>query len=282
MKSVNNLKKITRALEVVSTVKLQRLKDQADSLKTYLVDLMTVISTVGETHSLFSNWSGSNAQKNLVIVVTSERWLCGGLNAKLLRTMWSQTHDQTCEYFVIGKKWLEFLKRAGASVVWSVQLGDRFHEESLLPLFAFYDEAVRAWTYARISLYFNYFKNSISQIPTSIEMFPFRRSSLDRFLKDIDVSLDTPTLWTKEILIEPDTDTYIHEIRRQIRNYIIASAVIQNKTWEHASRMIAMKNAKDNAIDIWKSLKRTFNKARQWAITQEISEIVSAKIAIEG
>jgi F-type H+-transporting ATPase subunit gamma len=74
--------------------------------------------------------------------------------------------------------------------------------------------------------------------------------------------------------------SYAKELRRQIRNYIINAALVQNKTGEHAARMIAMKNAKDNAIDFKKSLTLSFNKARQGAITQEISEIVSAKIAI--
>ena len=84
------------------------------------------------------------------------------------------------------------------------------------------------------------------------------------------------------MIIEPDEATLITEAKRQIRNYVIASAIVQNKAWEHASRMVAMKSAKDNAADLVKSLTLSFNKARQGAITQEISEIVSAKIAIGG
>lgn len=282
MKSVWNLKKITRALEVVSTVKLQKLKDQADALKWYLADLMMIVSTVGESHSIFwetTSWSWS---RTLVLVVTSERGLCGWLNSKLLRKLYKETKGDTTDYFVVWKKWLEFLKRMNWNIVWSIQIGDNFAEKDLLPLFTFFDQSLDSGDYSEVQLYFNYFKNSIMQIPTSVELYPFRKESLESFLWEIKIDVTAPELEDKDLMIEPNLPDYLAEIRRQIRNYIISSAIVQNKTGEHAARMIAMKSAKDNATDMWKSLKRTFNKARQWAITQEISEIVSAKIAIEG
>lgn len=281
MRSVWNLKKITRALEVVSTVKLQKLKDQADALKWYLSDLMMIVSTVWQTHSIF--WEKKIWwEKKLVLVITSERWLCGGLNSKLLRKIHKETKGENTDYFVVWKKWLEFLKRVWSTIVWSLQIWDNFVEKDLLPLFTFFDKSLWSGEYSEVNLYFNYFKNSIFQIPTSVELYPFSKESLDTFLWEIQVEVTSPELENKDLMIEPNLPDYLVEIRRQIRNYIISSAIVQNKTWEHAARMIAMKSAKDNATDMWKSLKRTFNKARQWAITQEISEIVSAKIAIEG
>ena len=187
------------------------------------------------------------------------------------------------DYFVVGKKWLEYLKRGKANIVGSLNIGDTFSEEELLPLYSYFDKAVEWGMYDEVSLYFNYFKNSIAQIPTKVQLLPFTKESFESFLQDleIDYTLEN-TIENKDMIIEPDIENYVKEMRRQIRNYVIDSALVQNKTGEHASRMIAMKNAKDNASEFTKSLTLSFNKARQWAITQEISEIVSAKIAIEG
>ncbi len=282
IKSVGNLKKITRALEVVSTVKLQKLKDQAESLKEYLVDLMTLVSTVWNVHAIFGEQSATKSEKSLSIVLTTERGLCGGLNSKLLRKVSADNTWKDVEYFVVGKKWMEYIKRTWGTIVWSLNIGDNFEEKELLPLFTFFDTALANGDYAEVNLYFNYFKNSIFQIPTSIELFPFKKESLEKFLDEVDMSIETPDIGKKDLIIEPSLEEYIVELRRQIRNYIINSALLQNKTWEHAARMIAMKNAKDNATEFSKKLKLNFNKARQGAITQEISEIVSAKIAIEN
>lgn len=123
----------------------------------------------------------------------------------------------------------------------------------------------------------------MTQIPTSSQLFPITADSFEKLLTELEITYEaTAHIGAKELAIEPDIHTYVREVKRQLRNYAIASAVIQNKTGEHAARMIAMKSAKDNAISFVKSLTLSFNKARQGSITQEISEIVSAKIAIEG
>lgn len=280
--SVNNLKKITRALEVVSTVKLQKVKSQAEWLKSYLLDLLGILSHLDTTVWLYDDDTViSSNERKLAIIITSERGLCGWLNSKLLRKVLSETDTKNTDYFVVGKKWLEFVKRMWGNIVWNINVSDSFAEEELLALYTFFDKAVQE--YSAVSLYFNYFKNSIAQIPSAVQMMPFTQESFNHFLETIQVQLPaTIALWEKDMIIEPDQETLVAEAKRQIRNYVIASAIVQNKAWEHAARMIAMKNAKDNATDFVKSLTLSFNKARQWAITQEISEIVSAKIAIGG
>lgn len=291
IKSVKNLQKITRALEVVSTVKLQKTKQQAESLKDYLVDLLAILSQVGEKINIF--WSEMNnglvkkwdqKKRKLIIILSSERWLCGALNSKLLRKIYmDEWFGDDKDYFVIGKKWLEYLKRGKANIIWSLNIGDTFTEEELLPLYSYFDQAVEGEVYDQVTLYFNYFKNSIAQIPTAVQLLPFTQESFQKFLKDLEIEYTLSTsMGNKDMMIEPDMEMYVKEMRRQIRNYVIDSALVQNKTWEHAARMIAMKSAKDNATEFTKSLTLSFNKARQGAITQEISEIVSAKIAIGG
>jgi F-type H+-transporting ATPase subunit gamma len=285
IKSVGNLKKITRALEVVSTVKLQKIKNQAEGLKLYLMQVMRILWTVSPKIDIFEQEKASaSAERTAVMVITSERGLCGGLNTKLLRKV-VQEHDlQNTDFFVVGKKGLEFLKRLNVSIVGHMQVGETFSSEELLALYTFFEDAIRKWAYKKVSLYFNFFKNSIIQIPTSIQVFPLSLVEVKMFFDGIEFPLveEAHADSDKDILVEPSLDEVRTEIRRQIRNYVILSALVQNKTGEHAARMIAMKNAKDNATGFVKALTLKFNKERQAAITKEISEIVSAKIAIEG
>lgn len=276
---------MTRALEVVSTVKLQKLKVQAEHLRAYVLDTLAILAHIGDDAALFSlDDAQSTERKRLAIVVTSERWLCGGLNSKLMRQV-SADHkqDANVDYFVIGKKGLEFLKRMKANIVWSINVSDKFLEEELLPLYTMFDESIAKGNYWRVDVYFNYFKNVIVQQPVQLPLYPLSKESFDTCLEQLEIEYSVqPDIEEKALIIEPTKEEFVAEIRRQIRNYLLSAAIVQNKAGEHAARMIAMKNAKDNATGFVKHLKLTFNKARQAAITQEISEIVSAKIAIEG
>jgi F-type H+-transporting ATPase subunit gamma len=284
IKSVSNLKKITRALEVVSTVKLQKTKTQAENLKDYLADLLALVASVWGVDNLLTP-PATTSTKTLCIVCSSERGLCGALNTRLFRkVLQDMTGTGTdADVFVLGKKWLEFFKRTKLPIVWALHLGDSYSENNLLPLYALLDEAMQSGKYAEVRLYFNYFKNVITQLPASIQLSPLSAQTFATFCEDValdyGIALGAPG---KELLVEPSRDVYLTELKRQVRNYILASAILQNKTGEHAARMIAMKNAKDNSIAFIKQLTLAYNKARQGAITQEISEIVSAKIAIEG
>ncbi len=282
IKSVKNLKKITRALEVVSTVKLQKTKDQAENMREYLKDLLFVLSAIWGYIDLFSSSKVENSDKELCILITSDRWLCWNLNSKLLRKFYEETKSKkdNIDVFVVGKKWLEYAVRLGYNVVWSINLKDNFSEENLLPLYTFVEKNL--FNYKQGYLYFNYFKNTLVQIPTKINFYPLSEEVFSSFVESLGIeNYDKPNIKGKDLLIEPDIETLIKEVKRQIRNYLIYSAILQNKTGEHAARMIAMKNAKDNSEKMIKSLTLSFNKARQAAITKEISEITSAKMAIE-
>jgi F-type H+-transporting ATPase subunit gamma len=293
IKSVQNIKKITRAMEVVSTVKLQKSKHRAEAMKEYLLDLFALISQVGvlddayDTISEAGDWKklDRGSQRKLIIAIATDRGLCGAMNTKLFKTILEKhsLRDWRTDVFVIWRKGMEFFKRAKATIVWGGHISDRMSDEELLPLYTFFDEAVKSWVYSSIDVYFNYFKNSLTQIPMGLQIFPLRKESFHEMVAELWLTYGlTFSFSPSSLVIEPDMATYHQEVKRQVRNYVLLSAVVQNKTGEHAARMIAMKNAKDNATTLAKKLVLNFNKARQWAITQEISEIVSAGIAIGG
>lgn len=283
IKSTSSLRKITRALEVVSTIKLQKSKDKAESLKEYLVDLLLIMNSLWDKIDIFRERKWKRKEKpKLSIVITTDKWLCGSLNSKLLKKVSDKLVEKRDDIFVVWKKWLDFFSRAWYNVVWNLSLKDNFVDEDLLPLFAFVREALSNYKYSKVTIYFNYFKNSLIQIPTSVQIYPMQKETFQEFACDIDLVCSTEFGSTSsDIIIEPTVGEFIREMHRQIRNYIIESAIIQNKAWEHASRMIAMKNATDNSKSFIDTLTLSFNKARQASVTQEISEIVSAKIAME-
>ncbi|UFX82976.1 ATP synthase F1 subunit gamma [Candidatus Absconditicoccus praedator] len=282
IKSVKNLKKITRALEVVSTVRLQKNKDKAAALKNYLLDLMFILNNIGQQLNLFSD--SSSASKKLIILVTTDRGLCGALNSKIIRQV-DDLHvrkNDDADYFVIGKKGLEYANRMNLNIVGQLSLPDNFSNEDLIPLFDYIESSLDEGYYGEIKVYFNYFKNSLIQVPTNIDIYPLKKENFHQFLSDIEEEYDLKSdLRGRQLIIEPDVQTLEKEIKRQIRSYMILSALIQNKTGEFASRMIAMKNAKDNSESTINNLTLTYNKTRQGMITQEISEITGATSAME-
>ncbi len=285
IKSVKNLKKITKALEIVSTVKLQKVKDSTDKLKSYFIDLLFIIETVWDKANIFSP-DRVYSNKSLYILVSTDRWLCWSLNSKLFKKFLDDvenTDKSNIDVFVIGKKWLEFVLRSGFNVVWQLNLSDNFTEEEMIPLFTFLENALENAQYKDVKIYFNFFKNTLVQYPVSLDIYPLEKKNIYDFFKQVNLDYSfSSNIGNKSLIVEPDEETLIKEIKRQIRNYLIMGVVLQNKAWEHASRMIAMKNATDNSQSMIKKLTLSFNKARQAAITQEISEIVSAKMAMES
>lgn len=282
IKSTQNLKKITKALEVVSTVKLQKNKSFTENMRDYFIKLTQLIGNISDYSELFVESINPAATRDLVIVMSSDKWLCGATNSKLFKNITSEYADSkaTTDIFAVGKKWLEFAVRAWYTVVGELMLWDKFVQGDLKILFAFLD--LHAQDYRTITIEFNYFKNTLIQIPQTLTIFPLDQSQVAKLLHkaDLDPNLRARTM-SDETLVEPDIETLNTELRRQIKQYVIMSALLQNKLTEHANRMIAMKSAKENCSKVIEWLTLQYNKARQAAITKEISEIVSAKIAIE-
>lgn len=281
IKSINNIQKITSALEVVSTVKLQKVKQQADNFKQYMIEFLYIMDMV-DFSRIFHN-EEVTANKELIIVISSEKWLCWSLNSKLFKKVYDETKDNKDLYdvFVIWKKALEFFTRWNYNIVWVLNLKDNFTEKNLSTLNSFILKSLDEKKYKSISIFFNYFKNTMAQIPTQLQIFPLLKENFEKFAKSINIDLKIDEKYSADILIEPSSEEFYEFVFRKFITDIVYWSVLQNKAWEHTSRMIAMKNAKENSIDLKRVLTLSYNKQRQAAVTQEISEIVSAKVAME-
>ena len=182
------------------------------------------------------------------------------------------------DVFVVGKRGLEYFVRNGRNVVGSATISDKVFLWEVKPISAFIRQALEEKKYAKIKIYFNFFKNTMMQMSTRFKLYPLDEESFETFLQNTGLEVDLlESIEKKYLMIEPDIESFLQVL---IRN-IIYSAVLNNKTSEHAARMLAMKNAKDNSVEVLNQLNLLYNKTRQAKITQEISEIVSAKVAIE-
>ena len=282
--SIKNLKKITTALEIVSTVKLQKVKSQTEHLKSYFLDLYYILSHIGDPQIIFGQEDVNLVWNRwLIILISTDRGLAGALNHKLFKKLFDELKDEweQLDFFVIGKKGLEFINRSGGKVVGFLEIPDAIEEDYFLPLMEYIYDNIKRDKYKKIVSYFNFFKNVVVQIPVSLNVYPLDFKAFEDLQIDLSLNLEKKSPHKKDFLIEPDIQTVIKEFKRQVVNYLIMTSILQNKTWEFASRMLAMKNAKDNSTSMIKDLTLIFNKERQAKITQEVSEIVSAKEAIE-
>lgn len=286
MKSLKSLQKILKALEIVSTIKLQKLKKKTETLRDFFIDFLNVLHALEDTVNVFGfdKRHRNEEWRRLIVLISTDKWLCGPINSRLIKHLAGKYAEwkQKVDIFVVGKKWLDYFVRDGWNIVGSLQLNDNFTEDQLRPLYAYIRKSLTEKKYAKIKVYFNYFKNTVTQIPLRFKIFPLDKESFDAFLQDIDIKLEKiHKPHTQAMEIEPSVSQFKEKLIQETIKYITYSAVVQNKTWEHASRMLAMKNAKDNSWDIIKSVNILYNKVRQGKITQEISEIGNAKAALE-
>ena len=282
--STKNIKKITSAMEVISTIKLQKVKKSAEHLRDYMNTFLGMLSSVNAYTDIFPQPS-DQAKRKLAILISSEKGLCGSLNTSLFKQFESEyaNHKDELDVYVIGKKGREFCARRGYSVVATHSLSDIFWAKDLSELYSFLSQAQKGGKYMEIKVWYNFFKNTMKQIPAGFQLFPLSSEKFAQFMKTLEINIPKPekARHTNYMKLEPTKQAIVKKAYDIMMNVIVYGAVLHNKTGEFAARMLAMKWAKDNATTIIDDLTLAYNKARQDAITKEVLEIVSAKAVIE-
>ena len=283
--STKNIKKITSAMEVISTIKFQKVKKSAEHLREYMNTFLGMLSALNTYTDIFPQ-PHSNAVRQFAVLVTSEKGLCGSLNSMLLKQfdVEYETSKNNLDVFVVGKKWIEFCARRGYTVVGTLHLADSFHSSDLQPLYDVLSSLQKDNTYRQVKVWYNFFKNTMRQIPAWFQLFPLSSEKFNEFMQVLEISIPKPLQkrQTNYMKLEPNQSTIVKQSYDIMMNVIVYGAVLHNKTWEFAARMLAMKWAKDNASNIIDDLTLAYNKARQDAITKEVLEIVSAKAVLDS
>ena len=277
IKSVQNTRKVTRALEMVSASKIRKAQDRMKTSRPYARAMKQIIGHLAQANSEYQHpylVERENTARVGYIIISSDRGLAGGLNNNLFRKVLGEVRQwqgQGAEVDVvtIGQKASTFFRRIKVDMLASVShLGDAPHLEQLVGVVKVMLDAYEAGKVDRVFLVYNGFVNTMVQRATFDQLLPLPASETKTAHHDWDY------------IYEPDAAGVLNHVLTRYVESLVYHAVLENVASEHAARMVAMKSASDNANKLIGTLNLVYNKARQAAITQEISEIVGGAAAV--
>ncbi|MFO0121737.1 MAG: F0F1 ATP synthase subunit gamma, partial [Inhella sp.] len=270
IKSVENTKKITKAMEMVAAAKMRKAQDRMRTARPYSDKVAAIAGhlSMANPEYVHAFMQANDARKPVGIVsVTTDKGLCGGLNTNMLRAVTSKLREidaagKKAEVVAIGNTGLGFMNRIGATVVaHATQLGDTPHLDKLIGPVKVLLDKYAAGELSSVYLCFTRFVNTMKQEPVLQQLLPLSSESLQEKAK-------ATHAW--DYLYEPDAQTVIDELLVRYTESLVYQAVAETMAREQSARMVAMKAATDNAKKIGAALSLEYNKARQAAITQEI------------
>jgi F-type H+-transporting ATPase subunit gamma len=277
IKSVENTRKITRAMEMVAAAKMRKAQERMRAARPYAEKIRAVAAHLSRANPEYKHpflVKRDSIKKVGVIVITSDKGLCGGLNTNVLRL--AINHMKTWEaegkavaVCAIGNKGFGFMNRVGAEVKSHlIGLGDVPHMENLIGAVKVMLDAYVSGEIDAIHISYNHFVNTMKQEPCMEQLLPLTDEKLG----------DAQGSW--DYIYEPDAKLVIDELLLRYTESLVYQGVVENMASEQSSRMVAMKAASDNAKSVIADLKLVYNKARQAAITREMSEICSGAAAV--
>jgi F-type H+-transporting ATPase subunit gamma len=282
IKSVENTKKITKAMEMVAASKMRKAQERMRHARPYADKIRNITANLSQANPEYQSpymREGGNAKVSGFIVVSTDKGLCGGLNTNVLRALTNkmrevQAEGATSQAVAIGNKGFGFLNRIGAPVLsHAIQLGDAPQLDKLIgPVKVMLDAFVEGKV-DRVFLCYTKFINTMKQEPVVEQLLPL---AADKFTQ----SAEEKKAYGWDYLYEPDAASVIDELLKRYIEALIYQAVAENMASEQSARMVAMKAATDNAGTLIGELKLIYNKTRQAAITKELSEIVSGAAAV--
>ncbi len=282
IKSVQSTQQITKAMKMVSAAKLRRAQDAITQMRPYAQKLQEMLSNIvssSDGNVTMDLATDRTVEKVMIIVVTSDRGLCGGYNSNLIKLAkqtilekyQSQSTKGNVHILPIGKKGFEYFTKNGYKVVdayWDIFTGlsfEKVQSAAKYAMTAFASKEIDA-----IELIYSEFKNAATQRFISEQFLPVQKVAESENNKKSD------------FIFEPNQEVLITELMPKILNTQLYKAVLDANASEHGARMTAMDKASDNANELLKSLKISYNRARQASITTELTEIVSGAAALQG
>jgi F-type H+-transporting ATPase subunit gamma len=274
--SVQNTQKITRAMEMVATSKMRKAQERMRAARPYAEKMRNVVAHIAQAHSEYRHpFLVSRPVKRVgVIVVSTDRGLCGGLNSNMFRLLIQQIKkwqgdNVEFEFCTIGRKAAQFFQRIGGSVVGQItRIGDQPHMDQLIGTVKIMLNSYMEGSVDAVYIASNDFVNSMTQKADLEQLIPLKPHH------------DETLEYHWDYIYEPEAKEVMDQLLARYIESLVYQRVIENIACEQAARMVAMKSASDNAGKLIKELQLIYNKARQAAITQELAEIVSGAAAV--
>ena len=277
IKSVQNTRKITKAMEMVAASKMRRAQDRMRQARPYGEKIRNIAAHLSHASPEYRHpflVERPVVKKLGIILVTTDKGLCGGLNTNLFRLVHSKMKEweaqgEQFEVCCIGNKGLGFMLRLGANIVSQVVgLGDKPHMEKLIGAVKVMLDGYIQDRFGRLMIFYSRFINTMKQEPVMEQLLPFSGERLGA----------PEGRW--DYIYEPDAKYVLDEVLKRYIEMLVYQAVCENMACEQSARMVAMKAASDNAGKVIDELVLVYNKSRQAAITKELSEIVGGAAAV--
>ncbi len=287
IKSVKSTAQITKAMQLVAAAKMKKAQDQATNGRAYAESMNKILVALRDAaeegaHPYFVEGAGN---KTLVLVIASDKGLCGALNTNLFKKLLAAKLEGDCDFVTIGRKASQALSRLRKNLIADFPIKDPAKFTDLRTAGNFLQEKFRTGDYKKVLIAFNNFVNTVTIVPTVEQILPVDKVTLGgkRSFEGMGSALEvkeTPTD-VPEYTFEPSAVAVFETILPQYVNNTLYQMLLEARASEHSSRMVAMKNATDNAKQMLKDLSLEYNKLRQAAITNELLEITTAKMALE-
>ena len=277
IRSVQNTRKITKAMEMVAASKMRKAQERMRMARPYGEKIRNVAAHISHANPEYRHpflVSRNTVKRVGLIVITTDKGLCGALNTNLLRMVLAQykawqAEGEEIDVCAIGNKGFGFMQRLGANVVsHAVQLGDKPQMEKLIGTIKVMLDGYTTDRFDRLRLAYNRFFNTMKQEPVIEQLLPLTGERLG----------SPETVW--DYLYEPEAKAVLDQVMTRYIEALIFQAVAENMSSEQSARMVAMKAASDNAADLIDELTLVYNKNRQAGITKELSEIVGGAAAV--
>jgi len=277
IKSVQNTRKITKAMEMVAASKMRKAQERTRSARPYAEKIRNVAAHLSHANPEYRHpylVTRDSTKKIGIIVVTADKGLCGGLNTNVLRMALAKMREwesqgESFEVCCIGNKGLGFMQRLGAKVVSQVVgLGDKPHMERLIGALKIMLDGYTEDRFDRLEIFYTKFINTMKQEPVMEQLLPLSGERLGA----------PEGSW--DYIYEPDAKSVLDQTLTRYVEALIYQAVTENMASEQSARMVAMKAASDNAGSVIDELTLIYNKSRQAGITKELSEIVAGAAAV--
>ncbi|MCT4617689.1 MAG: ATP synthase F1 subunit gamma [Candidatus Gracilibacteria bacterium] len=290
--SIKNTAKITKAMELISTVKMKKAQDAATSKKAFMAEAMKVFLRIGDSLNDYAFFKQGSGDKTLGVMITSNKGLCGGYNVNTMKKVNSYRKEtgEEMDYVTIGKRGALFVARTGNNIV--ADYSDDY-SDNITPVFSknvsdLVIEKFMSGEYKKVVIFYTHFVNTISQVPVARTFLEISKDDIFAYFKQVlgedkyeDLAKEIEGESNEVYEFEPSKEEIAKQIVPMILEMMLYDILLQAKASEHSQRMVAMKAAKDNANSFAGKLTLAYNKARQAAITAEVSEIVSGVEAMK-
>lgn len=285
IKSIDNIGKITKAMELISTVKMKKAQRSALEKKEFIKEILKVflkIETSLKDFPLFNE--NGKATKTLAIWITSNKWLCWSYNINVMKKVNSYVKEtwEELDYIALWKRFASFVWKTWNNLVadFSQDFTDNIEPIFTKQISRLITDKFLSWEYKKVVVFYNHYVNTITQVPVSRKFLEVSKDDIFAYFKqilwdDFDKELESARSESANYTFEPGEEEVANDLVPMILDMMFLDIVSTSKASEHSARMVAMNNAKDAAKKYSSELTLKYNKARQAAITAEVSEIVA-------